>query len=550
MKRIAAIALLSLGLHGCATVPTPADTLYLGGKIYTVDADRSWAEAIAVRGDRIVYVGNDEDASRYRGTSTDVVALDGAMVMPGIHDAHGHLLIGGLQFTSNCLLPTGAAPAEMVAALRSCARDAEAGDWIVAGTFWSNQFPNDQPNRAFLDEAFPDNPVYLHEGSVHHALVNARALAVAGIDKSTPNPPGGSIPKGVDDELTGELIESATWLVTQHIPPVDAALNLEAIRWASREYNRFGITSVQEAAANRPTLEALKAVDEAGNLTLRVAAHIILESPKFGGESNRKLEALLAERERYASPHVAVDYVKMWLDGSPTAPYFTEAGYDEGAGGPNLEHMLVPPDRLNQILVDLDSRGIKAKMHVAGAGAAHLALNAIEAARRVQPESKLMHETAHTNLVIPDDFRRFAELNAVAEVSPTVWHIFGSTLGSPPQSAWQFRTLLEAGAHMTVGSDWPVTREPNFFPALQGMLEHGDESVDIKSVIDAVTINGAVAMGWDDTLGSIEVGKIASFIVLSQNVLEVPTSQIEETKVLRTIFEGREVFTADDVEAK
>jgi predicted amidohydrolase YtcJ len=234
----------------------------------------------------------------------------------------------------------------------------------------------------------------------------------------------------------------------------------------------------------------------------------------------------------------------MWLDGAPTPPYFTEAGFDDETGSINPENLLVPEDELNATVTRLDRMGVKAKMHVTGAGAAHAALNAIAAARAANPESTLRHELGHTNVVIPSDLGRFAELDAVAEFSPTVWQDYGRTLGSPARPAWQFNSILDRGALITVGTDWPVTTEPNVFPALQGMLARGDESVDLPSALASLTINGAIALGWDDEQGSIEPGKLANFIVLDRNLFEVPISEIAATRVLETVFEGRVVYSA------
>ncbi len=528
---------------GCGDEPSVvADSVYVNGKIYTVDAERSWADSVAIFDGRFIAVGSRQDIEKYVGDATNVVDLNGNMAMPGLHDAHGHLLLGGLQYTSSCLLTEGIAPREIISELQVCAEGKDPKEWLVAGGFWASQFPDDKPNKAILDAAFPNTPVFINEGSVHHALVNTKALEIANINESTLPPFGGSIPSDDNGELTGELIETATWLVTQHIPATPTDTNLRALEWAVREYNKYGITSVQEASAARNTMEALQSADNAGTLTLQVAAHFILESPKFGQESADELDRLFEQRSTFETPHVAVDFAKMWIDGSPTPPYFSEAGYDQSSNQAVDKNILIPQDRVSDIVGRLDSMGIKVKMHVAGAGATNVALNAIEFARGANPKSAIRHETGHSNLIIPEDFSRYRELNAVAEVSPSVWHIFGNTLGSPPQSAWQFKTILETGAIMTTGSDWPVTREPNFFPAVQGMLEHGEESIDLASAIDTLTINGALSVGWDQNAGSIEPGKFANMIVLDQNIFSAPVQEIGKTQVITTVFEGRVVY--------
>ena len=193
-----------------------------------------------------------------------------------------------------------------------------------------------------------------------------------------------------------------------------------------------------------------------------------------------------------------------------------------------------------------DKMGMKVKMHVAGDGAARAALDAIEAARKANPDSRIRHELGHTNIVTPADMPRFAALNAVGEMSPAVWHLYGRTLGDPPRDAWEFKTLLDNGAMMTVGTDWVVTPTPNLFPALEGMLDRGDESIDLESALRTITINGAISLGWQASAGSLEAGKYADFIVLDRNLLEIPSADISETKVLKTVFEGAVVYDANE----
>jgi predicted amidohydrolase YtcJ len=260
---------------------------------------------------------------------------------------------------------------------------------------------------------------------------------------------------------------------------------------------------------------------------------------------NADLEALISDRAKYQTQHVRTDFVKMTIDGVPIPPYFTEAGIDDHCQV-ELSRILIPPDKLNEMVSRFDKAGIKVKMHVTGAGAARVALDAIEAARKANPQSAVKHDLAHTNIIAPQDMPRFKQLNAVGEMSPAVWQEFGRTLGNPPQPAWQFKTLQNHGVLMTVGSDWVVTPAPNLFPGLQGMLLRGDESVDLASALRMLTINGAIALGWEDTQGSIEQGKLANFIVLDRNLFEVPATSVSETVVLKTVFEGRVVYEAGE----
>ena len=538
---ILAAVLLLPGTQVCAET---ADSVYHNGRIYTVDENRPWAQALAVKGTRLIYVGDDESAGGYIDEMTQVIDLQGRMVMPGIHDAHTHLLLAGLQLKYGCQFSATATLNAMFATLRECAAGRSEDEWLVAGLFQYDQFPDGRPHRSHLDKVFPNTPVYLREGSFHHALVNSKALELAGIDENTPVPYGGEIPKDAAGGLTGELVETATTLVDAYLPATSTQQNLAALRWAVAVNNQYGITSVQEASAHLPTLQALAALEGEGGLTLRVAAHLIWGSPKFGGRSNDGLEQLIEQRERYASTHVDVDFIKIWVDGSPTPPYFTQSDVSADDNQIEYERVLFPPEMLNAAVMRYDRMGLKVKLHVAGDGAARAALDAIETARKANPSSKIRHELGHTNLVTPADMPRFAELNAIAEMSPSVWHLYGRLLGDPPRDAWEFRTLHEHGARLTVGTDWVVTPTPNLFPALEGMLDRGDESIELPVALRALTINGAVAVGQETSIGSLQEGKFANFIVLDRNLFDIPTSDISEVRVLRTVFEGQTVFNA------
>ena len=545
MFSLSLLGFLVFCLGGCSSKIEEADSVFVNGRVYKVDLDRSWSEAIAVSESKIVFVGSSKSAKRYIGPNTQVLDLKNKMVMPGIHDAHTHFLLAGLQVNSLCKLPFGGTQNDIIRALETCAVGLGDNDWLVAGYYYVDQFESGKLDRWVLDSAFPDRPVYIHEFSAHHGLANSAALKEAGVNAETVDPPGGSFKKNAEGQPTGELVETATWFVQQHIPKLSEDINLAAVAWASLKASSFGITSIQESAGNREALQAFKVADQYNRLNQRAAVHVVLKSSQFGLATFEDLEQLLSEREKYASQRVETDYVKMWVDGSPTPPYFTEAGFDDESNAIMTQNLLIGSEKLTETVIKLDEEAIKVKMHVAGAGAAHAALDAIEAAREANPLSVIRHELGHTNLVIPEDLKRFSELNAVAEMSPSVWQDYGMELGFPPRPSWQFKSLLAENAHMTIGTDWPVTVDPNLFPALEGMLDRGDESIALSDALEIMTINGAISLGWDKELGSIEEGKVANFIVLDRNLFEIPIRDISETRVLKTIFEGKLVFDAE-----
>jgi predicted amidohydrolase YtcJ len=518
-----------------------ADSVYLNGRIYTADDKRAWAEAVAIKDGAFIFVGDSKSAMEFVGADTVKVDLEGKMAMPGIHDAHSHMLWGGLNKLFECRLPLGAAIDKLIDKLKQCQQGQAESDWLIAGSVWSEQLPGERFNKSLLDEAFPDTPVYIAEGSQHNAFLNSKGLEVAGITSDTPKPAGGVIIKDEQGNLSGELVETATVLASKDFKSAPEWQRLEALQWASQLFSKYGITSTQEASGNEVVLRTFNSVDQENKLNQLVAAHIIWGSPKFAHTSNETMERLIENRKQFASRNVKTDFVKMWIDGSPTPPYFTEGNIDLETKEVDLKNILIPPDALNKFVLHLDKMGIKVKMHVAGAGAAHVALDAVAAARKANPDSNIIHELGHTNLLIPSDFPRMKTLNVNGDMSPTIWHLYGPTLGNPPLPAWQFRTLNENGVLMTIGTDWPVTDDPNIFPALQGLLDRGYESLDLDSGLKMMTINGAISLGWEKQQGSVEVGKKANMIVLDRDLFKIPNAEIGATLVLRTVFEGRVV---------
>jgi predicted amidohydrolase YtcJ len=535
------VLLASLGGQGIAA---PADVVYRNGRIYTVNPSQPWAESLAIRDGRFVAVGSNSDVASDVGDATRVVDLQGRFVMPGLHDAHQHLLLTGMQWNFDCRLPDGGDIEAIVAALKGCEKGKAADEWLVANVYRPDRFPDGIAHRRHLDAAFPDRPVYIREWSWHHALANSAALRRAGVDRDTSDPTGGRLIRDAQGELTGELIEKATWLVMRAIPPPPPEVIAKALEWSAQMCSRHGITSAQEASATEALLKGVQTLDEQGKWPLSLAAHIVWNNPEFGEASPSDLDALIARREQYRSPHLHTDFVKIVVDGSPLQPHMTDAQL--GPHGDVPRHKLLEsPEEVEVALKRFDREGIKAKMHVTGTASARVALDAIEAVRKASPSSSLRHEVAHSVRFDAADLPRVARLGAVAELSPAIWQVKGA-LTETLAGAFQFKSLIDSGALITTGTDWVILTAPNLFPALGGMVDHGAESIRLEQAIEAMTINGARSVGWEQSVGSIEVGKNANFIVLDRNLFGVPVREIAGTTVLSTVFEGNVVYTSDN----
>ena len=495
-----------------------------------MDDDRSWVEAVAIRDGTFMAVGTSVEILALAGPDTGQHDLGGAMALPGLHDAHFH------TFSMTTLLdctPGQFTPDQLRETLEHCkTRQVEGYPWLLINgmEMWNSE----ALNNAVVNDVFPDIPVVIRDTTMHSRLVNATALDIAGITKETPQPAGGVIQKDPETgEPTGILAEAtAIALVQQHIPPYPPAMLENALTTLLQSVLEQGITSIQDAGGlNKAMLAMLATLEQQGTPIPYIMSHIVWS---HRGEDWPEGDELIRDRARYVTPHVSTDAVKVFLDGVPVPPAFTHVpiGPDGEVDETNL---LVPRDVLAKKLIEWDTAGLKVKMHAAGDGAIRVGLDAIEALRAANGYSGIWHEIGHTADVSPADLPRFATLKAGAEVSPYFWHLGNDTVGG---TGFQFRSLHEHGALITVGSDYAVVESFNPFPPLQGIVEREGESVPIATALEFFTRNAAESNGRLDDLGTIEPGKIANMIVLDRNLLDIHSPEIGETRVLRTILDG------------
>ena len=537
------LLIAGLSLTFCSTTSIDdnnADVVYVNGAIYTVNENQKWADAIAIKDGKFAVVGTREEVEQHIGEKTSIVDLQGKMVLPGMHDAHTHIEPVGKQWKVWCYIPAEATPELFVSTLKDCASTKASDEWLLASVYAPGMFPDNKIDRSYLDRFFPDRPVYIVEQSWHHGMGNSRALEIAGIDDNTSDPVEGRIIRDETGRATGELIEKAAWLVKQHIPATPSENFREAIKWVVAMHNRYGVTSVQDAETTGHALKEMKALDETEGLTLRIAAHIVWDNPAVGEAPLDEIDQLIENRKQYASRHIDPDFVKILVDGSPMPPHANHVDLDPQTDEIPADKLQISPDRLNAALIRFDKMGIKVKMHCAGTAAVRAGLDAIEAARKTNGESGIYHEIGHSVWYADKDLPRVAQLNAVAEMSPAIWHH-----GWPGmEDAFAFRELNSTGVLMTAGTDWVILPDPNLMPGLEGMITHNRHSIDLETGIKILTLNGAKSLGKEESFGSIEVGKSADMVVLDRNLFDIPVDQISEAQVVMTIFEGKLVFTA------
>ncbi|HYC31451.1 MAG TPA: amidohydrolase family protein [Gemmatimonadales bacterium] len=520
-----------------------------------MDAARRWAEAVGVRGGRIVYVGGDSLPAGLVGPATEMVDLAGGMVLPGFQDAHVHPISSGIEL-GECRLHDLTTSRAVLDSVQACAAAAPPGAWVRGAGWQLPLFPGASPSRAALDRVVPDRPVALEAADGHSLWANSRALALAGVTRDMPDPPNGRIERDARGEPSGTLRESAIDLVMRVVPPRAEAELAAGLERAQREANRFGITTMFAATADEPALRTYAAADRAGRLTVRVVA----ASYPDPEEPDSILPRAARWRAAYATPRVRPIAVKLFEDGvieartaAMLAPYLDRKG---DAGTPTYDAAT-----LDRIAAALDRDGFQIHVHAIGDRAVRLTLDAFEHARRANGARDSRHAITHLQVIDPADIPRFRTLGVVANFE-ALWangDEYLTELAEPGLGAARSRrqypiaSVMRSGAVVTGGSDWSVSsldpleamevgithREPGDG---RGRPWNPDERVDLPTMLALYTINAAYGLHHERETGSIEPGKLADLVVLDRNLFALPPERIHEARVTRTLLEGRTVY--------
>lgn len=560
--RLFCIVILSFLSAGCSQEsgkPSDAgyaDTLFVNGSVYTMDANRSWATAVGLHGDKIIYVGFDDGAKALQGPSTRVVDLGGKMLMPSFQDSHIHPISAGQEALTVDLNDKGS----LEAYLETLKEYAEANPdvpWIVGGGWSMAVFgPGARASKKLLDAVVPDRPVYLSSKDGHSGWANSAALKLAGIDEDTQDPASGIVDRDpITGEIIGSLQEGAMELLTVHIPPPTDETYQDGLQYSLNLLNSYGITAITDASVLEPELKAYRALDEQNKLSLRVTASLWWEI----GEGLEQVERFKKLRQEYTRGHMKAGTVKIMQDGvmenytaAMSEPYYVEGN---PTGIPMIE-----PEFLKEAVTALDAAGFQVHFHAIGDAAITQCLDAVEAAILTNGNSHRRHHISHLQAINPKDLQRFRELGVVANFQP-VWayadsYIKDLTLPfiSEERHNWMYtiRSVINAGGMIAFGSDWSVSTA-NPLPQIETAVTRADadqddetfmphETIDLASALAAFTINSAYVNGIEKETGSIEVGKLADLIVLDQNLFDIPAKEISDTKVLLTLLGGQAVY--------
>jgi predicted amidohydrolase YtcJ len=602
-------ACLLIGLASPAVAaPKPADTVLRNGFVYTVDDRASVVEALAVRRGAIVYVGTDRGARKYVGRRTKVVDLKGRMVMPGLQDGHIHDVTRSDQKTCD-LKADPLTVSELQARIQACLDDPELGgpgDWLEVSNLYM-QFlkpAGTAPHKSMLDALPTDRPIVVSAAVTGHTtLVNSKALELAGITASTPNPEGGRIDHDPDGQPNGLLQDTASdpvYALIPSPPPPSAARELELARLRMKDFNQMGITSFMQPAASPALIKLFHRLSKAGDLTARAHFAVASDLTEYKSRASRqklyagvaKLRRQTERKERLprsvmswrpgkqrgprlvARPGVSVDAVKIFLDGIAQYPGQTAAmlePYLDPSGAPRTDRaargeLYVDNPTLDPTVTGLERRGIQSHIHAIGDHAVRVALDAFAAARRANGKMDAHQTIAHAEVVHPADYKRFGTLDVTASMG-LQWAkpAPDSTDAVKPfmsGSRWDLyeptAPITEAGGRVSLGSDccldpfdeWfalevAILREADWgpeFPQFAGKL-NALPGPSVREAIRTATIHAAFQLHQEKVTGSLEKGKLADLIVLDQNITKVSADDISETDVLMTMVGGKRVWT-------
>jgi hypothetical protein len=552
-----------------ATPRGPADVVFTGGAVYTVDRARIWAQAVAVKGGRIITVGTDESVADLIGPKTEVHDLRGRMLLPGFQDAHVHPPSGGLEMLQ-CNLNEAYTREGYERIVVDYVSDHPNIEWIRGGGWSMDSFPGGTPTKEILDRIVPDRPVYLPNRDGHGAWVNSRALELAGITRETPDPSDGRIERDADGDPSGTLHEGAMDLVDKLMPPVTQEEWEEGLRVAQRYLHSLGITAWQDAIVGGPydTLDAYTATAGRDALTARVVGSLWWDRHR----GQEQIDELVAKRERSSMARFRATTVKIMQDG--VIEDFTAGVLDpylgrDGAPTSNRGMSFVDPELLKDSVTRLDAEGFQVHIHAIGERAVREALDALEAARAANGANDHRHHIAHIQVVHPDDIPRFHELGVVANAQPLWATLEGQMVNltipflGPERSGWQypFASLVRSGARLAFGSDWSVSspnpmwemaiavhrKEPRRYADMVGERATKeaflpDERIDLATAIHAFTMGSAYVNHLEDVTGSIEGGKEADLVVVDRNLFDLSLDELADAKVQLTMVAGAPVF--------
>ncbi|HEY6126636.1 MAG TPA: amidohydrolase [Candidatus Acidoferrum sp.] len=559
LPAISAVLFISFAVRPVAAQKRPpsADTIVVHAKIYTLNSKRPWAEALAIRGDRIVAVGSSADISKLQSKNTKVIDARGHLVLPGFTDCHIHFLDGSFSL-GRVNLEGARGVAEIQQRLREYGAKHPGSGWILGRGWNYAMFPSSLPDKKILDEVFPDRPAFLEGYDGHTYWANSKALALAQITKDTPNPPNGIIVRDPQTgEATGALKENAQSLVAAVLPKPTRGEKLAALRTGIHWANENGLTRVHSAGGDFEEFDLYDELLRHGDLSLRFYISYFQDPPELPPQD---ISAIEEARKKYTGDWLSAGAVKFMVDG--VIESHTAAMLEPYTDEPSLKGKLFwDPEKYKSAIAELDKRGLQLFTHAIGDYGIRTALDAYENTEEINHRSNRRPRIEHIESVSAVDIPRFGKLGVIASMQPLHSYPDDDTLNvwarniGPDRAgrAWVWKSIANDGGQLAFGSDWPVVTL-NPFEGIQtavtrqtseGLPKDGfvpSQRLSVAEAIRGYTLGAAFAGFREKTEGSLEPGKLADLIILSQNLFEVDPHTINETKILTTVAGGRVVF--------
>jgi len=556
----ATAAFSALTLSGGAPSPAshdPADLVIHNAKVHTVDPTRPEAQALAIVGDRIRAVGSEEEIRAWIAPGTRVLDARGATVLPGFNDSHVHFVDGSLGL-SQVQLGDATSRQEFTRRVAAYARGLQKGQWVLGGGWDHEKFPGaTMPTREWIDQVTPDNPVWLDRYDGHMGLANSAALALAGVDRNTPDPPGGTILHDAEGNPTGALKDAAAGLVQRKIPPPSDEQLTRAVRAGLDEARRVGLTSVQDIS-HAQEMRVYQKLLAAGELTARF--YCITPIQQYESPARAGITA------GFGNDWIRTGALKGFADGSlgSTTALFFEPYNDAPATRGLFNAMMLPEGHMLQMAQPADAAGLQIAIHAIGDRAIHEILTIYEEVARRNGAATARGRRwriEHVQHLRPSDYEAFARLGVVASMQP--YHAIDDGRWAEKRigherakSSYAWRSLLDHGARLAFGTDWnvaPLDPLLGLYAAvtratLDGKNPQGwipEQKITLAEAIEAYTLGSAYAEFTDTQKGSITPGKLADIVILDADLFRIPAEKIKDAKVVKTIVGGQIVFSAD-----
>lgn len=558
-------AILCCGLFSCTYAPKEsADTIYTNGKIYTVNETQPWAEAVAIKDGKLIKVGSTTDVEKLTSENTEVIDLAGKFVMPGLVDTHTHPFVSSFDMLDNFTLdPVPESLEDIQNQVRAYINANPDTEWVLGAAWPKGLFPMENAMREWLDEVSTEIPITLLDQGGHAFWNNTIALEKGGMmDPDFKAPKFGVVERDEKGVPTGTIRDASMGRLRQVMPKASADQYLKAALFTQEVFNEKGVTAHRTAQGNENGLSSLKQLTKENKLSLHWAVSLDVNFFDSPYSFEERMEQI-GNRKQFASEFVGTDFAKIFVDGDLNGYGIKMKKPFEGTTD-EYGSLQIEPDELTRLVKLLDKQEISIQFHAIGSQSIEHVVEALEAASESNGgQLNVRHYPDHLGFISLDQINRLVKVNGLigfapyfAFTFPGIHESYTQYVGKERLSNMQpIRTALDAGATIGTGTDWSsLPQDP--WPLIEGMTNrknpwdanseanNASESITLAEAIHVYTLGGAHALLKEDKIGSLEVGKYADFIILNQNLFEISPDDIDQTKVLNTIFNGKEVFAA------